>query len=150
MIIYISNQVFFEICRKIFYRNWKYISNNVYHTSIDPHLTRSFKGFVVKSQIFNLTCTFFFYHNSCILGLNEQCKGTLSIYASRNGIMGAQFGVCLLFQLRFGTFATFTWVQLPKWECTWESLGFIPCILPQLWECISHLNTLLASWALTL
>ncbi len=35
-------------------------------------------------------------------------------------------------------------MQLPKWECIWESLGSIPCTLPHLWERVSHLNTL--SW----
>ncbi len=54
------------------------------------------------------------------------------------------------FQLRLWTFITLTRMQLPKWECIWESLGFIPYILPHLWECVSHLNTLSNSWALTL
>jgi len=31
-------------------------------------------------------------------------------------------------------------MQLPKWECIWESLSFIPCTLPHLWESISHLT----------
>jgi hypothetical protein len=56
----------------------------------------------------------------------------------------AQFGACLPFQPRFWTFVTPRQVQLPKWECTWESLGFIPCTLPHFWKCVSHLNTL--SW----
>jgi hypothetical protein len=35
---------------------------------------------VVGNLIPNLTRGPFFYHNSCISSLNEQCKGTLSIY----------------------------------------------------------------------
>jgi len=29
-------------------------------------------------------------------------------------------------------------MQFPKWECTWESLGSIFCIIPHFWECVSH------------
>jgi hypothetical protein len=49
-----------------------------------------------------------------------------------NGVLGAQFGACLLFQPRLQTFATFARMQLPKWECTQKSLSFIPCTLPHL------------------
>jgi hypothetical protein len=58
-----------------------------------------------------------------------------------NGVLGAQFGACLPFQPRFWTFTTPVRMQLPKWECTWEPLGSIPCTLPHLWECVSHPNT---------
>ncbi len=47
-----------------------------------------------------------------------------------NGFLGAQFGACLPFQSKLWTFATLAWVQFPKKECTWESLGSIPCIFP--------------------
>jgi hypothetical protein len=40
-------------------------------------LTLALKGFVIESQIPNLTHALF-YHNSCKLDLNEQCKGTLT------------------------------------------------------------------------
>jgi len=92
-------------------------------------LTDVLKGFIVGNQIPNLIPDPSFDHNSCILNLNEQCEGILSIYTLRfsNGFIKAQFGVFLLFQLRFWTFKTFAQVQFPKWECTWESLDFIFC-----------------------
>jgi hypothetical protein len=62
----------------------KVFFNGVSHVPIKPHLTFAFKGFMFKSQIPNLTSTPSFDHNSCKLGLNKQCEGTLSIYASRN------------------------------------------------------------------
>jgi len=117
-----------------------------------PHLTPDFKGFVIGSQIPNLTSAPSFDHNSCKLALNEQCKSILIIYASRP-FWGCPRGLIWWFfslptkalNIRNShTSAT------PKWECTWESLGFIPCTLPHLWECVSHLNTFMASWALAL
>jgi hypothetical protein len=67
-----------------------------------PHLTFPLKGFVVGSQILNLTPALSFDHNSCKSGLNEQSEGTLHIYVSRpfNGTMDTQFVVCLPFQLK--------------------------------------------------
>jgi hypothetical protein len=61
-----------------------------------------------------------------------------------NGVLKTQFGACLPFQPRFWTFITVARVQLPKWNCTWESLGSIPHTIPPLWKCVSHLNTF--SW----
>jgi hypothetical protein len=52
--------------------------------NIRPHLTPDFKGFIVESQIPNLTPTPSFDHNSCKLGLNGQWSGTLNIYVSTN------------------------------------------------------------------
>jgi hypothetical protein len=46
-------------------------------------LTPTFKRFVVRSQISNLTPAPFFDHNSWKSSLNEQYEGTLSIYNSR-------------------------------------------------------------------
>ncbi len=78
-----SNQVcFFGNAMAMPYSLQKDLSNGVQHTPIRAHLTLTFKGFMVKSQIPNFTSTLSFYHNSCKLGLNEQCKGTLSIYVS--------------------------------------------------------------------
>jgi hypothetical protein len=61
------------------------------------------------------------------------------------GVMGTQLGVFFPFQPRLWTFMTPTRMQLPNWECIWESthesLGSIPCTLLHLWECVSHLNT---------
>ncbi len=78
-----SNQISFENERAISYSPWKYLSNSVYYGWIEPHLTPAFKGFVVGSQIPYLTTAPSFDHNSCKSSLNEQCKATLSIYASR-------------------------------------------------------------------
>jgi hypothetical protein len=49
------------------------------YTSFDP----AFKGFMVESQISNLTLAPSFDHISCKSGLNEQCKLTLTIFISR-------------------------------------------------------------------
>jgi hypothetical protein len=57
---------------------------------------------------------------------------------------GPQINVCLLFQLRLWIFGTLARVWFPRWECTWESLGSIFYILPNLWESVSFSNTL--SW----
>jgi hypothetical protein len=51
------------------YSPWKDLSNGGYHVPIGLHLTLFFKGFMVESQIFNLTATLFIDHNSCKLGL---------------------------------------------------------------------------------
>jgi hypothetical protein len=58
--IYFSNQIYFESVRKISYIPWIYISNNVYHALIEPRLTPTFKGCMVRSQFFNLNLAFFF------------------------------------------------------------------------------------------
>ncbi len=118
MLISFSNQVFFKSVRTIFYSLWKYLSYDVYHTSIKPHLTPIFKGFVVGNQIPNLTLAPSFDHNSCKLGLNEQCKGTLSIYASwvSNGILRAQFGVFFPFSTKALNIHNFHTNATPKVE----------------------------------
>jgi hypothetical protein len=81
----------------------KDISNDVLHAQIRDDLTLALRGFVVKSQIPNLTLDHSFDHNSCILGLNEQCEGTLGIYILKSfqWYFEAQFGACLPFLLRF-------------------------------------------------
>jgi hypothetical protein len=79
--LYLSQiKSFFENVRKIFYSFQKIFP-------IGAHLAPIFKGFMVESQISNLTLAPSFDHNSCKLGLNEQFKVTLSIYASRNLLM---------------------------------------------------------------
>jgi hypothetical protein len=80
MFISSSNQTYLEHARAIFYSSQKDISNGALHAPIRVHLTFDLKGFVVGSQIFNLTFDpFKKNHNSCILGLNKQCEGTLGI-----------------------------------------------------------------------
>ncbi len=73
----------FGACEGIFYIPQNDFSNGVLHALIRDHLTPTLKGFVLESQIPNLTPNHSFDHNSCILGLNEQCEGTLGIYTSR-------------------------------------------------------------------
>jgi hypothetical protein len=68
-----------EYARKISYSFQNDLSKNVLHTPIKDHLTSILKGFV-RNQIHNLTSELSFDHNSSILGLNEQCEGTLGIY----------------------------------------------------------------------
>jgi hypothetical protein len=50
----------------------KNICPTMYNMFHKPHLTPAFKGFVVGSQILNLTLTPSFDHNSCKSGLNDQ------------------------------------------------------------------------------
>ncbi len=78
--IHLSNKVCYENERAITYSPQKDLSNNVEHAQIELHLTPTLKGFVVGNQFPNLTPTPSFDHNSCKLGLNEQCEGSLSIY----------------------------------------------------------------------
>ncbi len=81
--ISLSNEGYFENMKATSYSLQKTIFPMVYSAPIKPHLTPAFKGLVVRGQILNLTTTLSFDHNSCKSGLNEQCKGTLSIYTSR-------------------------------------------------------------------
>jgi hypothetical protein len=78
--IYISNQACLEHVREISYSSQKDISNGVWHTPIKAYLALTLKGFVVGSEIFNLSLDLSFDYNSCISGLHEQCKGILSSY----------------------------------------------------------------------
>ncbi len=79
ILVSFSNQVFFVKCEhnilqplKIYFQ-WCITQSN--RTSFDPF----FKGFVVGNQIPNLPLAPSFDQNLCQSGLNEQCKGTLSI-----------------------------------------------------------------------
>jgi hypothetical protein len=73
-----------EHAKAISYSLQKVPSNGVLHTLIGDHLTSYLKGFLVRSQILNLTPNLPFDHNSCSLGLNEQYEGTLGIYISKS------------------------------------------------------------------
>jgi hypothetical protein len=55
-----SLAIYFEYAMKISYSLQKYLSNGVLHTLIEDDLTLALKGFVVKSQIPNLTPSFFY------------------------------------------------------------------------------------------
>jgi hypothetical protein len=81
--IFSSNQVCFEHVKGISYSPLKYLSNGVFHTPIEDNSTPNLREFVVRNKIPNLTPDLI-HHNSCIFGLNEQCKGTLNFYTSRN------------------------------------------------------------------
>jgi hypothetical protein len=59
-----------------------------------------------------------------------------------NGILGGPLWYSFTFPTKLLNIRDSRMSAAPKWECTWESLGSIPCILPHLWECVSHLNTL--------
>ncbi len=74
-----KKKVFLECTRVISYNPQNYLSNGVLQAQIKDHLTPFLRGFVVESQIFNLTPNPSFDHNLCILGLNEQCEGNLGI-----------------------------------------------------------------------
>ncbi len=75
-----SNQICLEHAKGISYNLQKYFSKGVLHAPIRDNLISVLKGFVVKSQILNLTLGLFFNHNSFISSLNEQCQGILCIY----------------------------------------------------------------------
>ncbi len=71
MFICSSNQTCLKHEREISYSLQKDLSKNVLRASIKDYLTPNIKGFVIVSQIPNLTLGPSFDHNWCILGLNE-------------------------------------------------------------------------------
>jgi len=100
---------------------------------------------VIGSQIFNLIPNPSFDHNSYILGLNKICKGILNIYTLIHfqWYLGGSNWCLFTLSTNILNIQDSTQVQLPKWECTWESLDSISYILPHLWKCnVSLLNTL--------
>ncbi len=102
MDIHIFLNFFWEHASKISHNSQKDFSNGVLHAPIEDDLILVLRGFVVMNQVPNLTPNPFLDHNLCILGLNGQCKGTLTstFQELSNDILGAPFGVCLPFQLR--------------------------------------------------
>jgi hypothetical protein len=72
MFIYLLNQYFLEHTRAISYCPEKDLSNGVLHAPIRNDLTPTLRGFVVGSQILNLTLGVVWDHNSCISDLNAQ------------------------------------------------------------------------------
>jgi len=116
-LMFYSNQTCFEHVKIIFYNLQKDLSNGIWYVSIEAHLTLILKGFVVGSQIFNLTPNFSFDCNSCISNLNKQCKCILNIYTLKpfQRCLGAQIGACLPFQLKVWIFKTF------RWKCNFQS-----------------------------
>jgi hypothetical protein len=128
--------------KAIYYNLQKYLSNNVWHVLVRPHLTPASKGFVVKNQISTLL-----YHNSCFSSLNEQCglsqfdsqpffwsqlmhfKFKQTMWKNLNSYLlkpfwwylGAQIDVRLPFQLKLWIFEIHAQIQLLKWECTFGS-----------------------------
>jgi hypothetical protein len=83
MFTFFSNQTCLEHKREITYSPQKDISNGVFSTPIGDHLTFILRGFVVASQIPNLTLDLSFDHNSCISSLNDQGEGILDICTLR-------------------------------------------------------------------
>jgi len=84
MFISSSNQVHYEHIKVVTFSPQKDIFNGVLHIPIGDDLTPTLKGFVVRSQIPNLTLDFSFDCNSYISGVIAQCKGILSIYISKH------------------------------------------------------------------
>jgi len=70
MLISFSNKIYLKHYREISSNPRKGLSNGVLHAPIKDHLTLVLKGFVIKSQNFNLILDLSFYHNLCNLGLN--------------------------------------------------------------------------------
>jgi hypothetical protein len=95
--------IYFEHVRAINYSLQQDLFNGVFFSPIGDDLTPDLRGFVVESQIGNLTLDLSFDHNSCISNVNGQCKGTLAytLQDLSNDILGVSFGVCLPFQLGF-------------------------------------------------
>ncbi len=102
LLIYFSNQACLEHAKEISYNSQRDISNGVWHAPIKAYLAPFLKGFVVGSEIFNLTIDLSFDYNSCISSLNDWCKGILGSYIFKyfQWYFGAQIGVCLPFQLK--------------------------------------------------
>jgi len=71
LLIYFSNQACLEHAKEISYNSQRDISNGVWHAPIKAYLTPFLKGFVVGSEIFNLTIDLSFDYNSCISSLND-------------------------------------------------------------------------------
>jgi len=82
-LIYFSNKTYFEHVRELNYKPQKGLSSSVLHVPIGDDLTPTVRGFVVGSQIPNLTPNLYFDHNSCISSSNGQCESTLGIHASK-------------------------------------------------------------------
>jgi hypothetical protein len=84
MYISSSKQACLEHARAISYSSQKDICiKGVLHAPIINHLALALRGFMVGSQILNLTLNPSFDHNSCIIDINEQCNNTLRIYTSK-------------------------------------------------------------------
>jgi hypothetical protein len=129
--IFFSNQIYLEYAREISYNPQKDLYNGALHAPIEDHLTPILRGFVVGSQIHNLTPKLSFDHNSCILGLNEQCEGTLNIYTLRpfQWYHEGPIWWFFIFSIKVLNIWNSRISAIPKVGCTWESLGSISCIL---------------------
>jgi hypothetical protein len=122
-----SNQVYFENMKAISYSPQKDIFNmyNMHQSELIWPLLSRVCGWESNSQ-FDY-CPF----------LKSELMQIMSKWTMRGHFKHLRFKtfwpnlvfVCL-FQRRLWTFVTPQQMQLSKWECTWESLGFIPCILP--------------------
>jgi len=142
-----SNQVYFENMKAISYSPQKDFSTCITCTddnSLDPY----FQGFVVESQIPNLTIALFKNHNSCKSCLNEQCEGTLSICASRP--FGSNW--CLFaFPTKALNIRNFSTNATPKVGMHLGVIGFHPLHSPPFLKvCFTPKQIFLASWAFVL
>jgi hypothetical protein len=148
-----SNQTFLEHAKKIFYSPQKDLSKGVLHSPIEDHLTPTLRGFMVESWIFNITLDPSLDHNLCILGLNEQYEGTLSIYILRPFQWYLKGPIWCFFS--FSTKALKICVSctnaIPKMGMHLGIIGFHLLHYPSFVKvCLTREHTFLTSWALAL
>jgi hypothetical protein len=149
LLISFSNQVCFENARAISYSPQKDLFKVIYHAPIKPHLTPAFQGFVVETQISNLISTPSFDHNSCKIKSKWTMQGHFNHLCFKNFLM-VSWGPNLTFFFLFNQ--GFKHSQLPH-ECNSQNGSALKnhwassFALSPICECVSHLNTLSASWA---
>jgi len=120
------------------------ISNNMSHVTCTQVNQRKSWLLVVRNQIANLIFSPSFHHNLCFTYSNGMCEPILNIYVFKkfqwsNGIRKSSIQWVLTSTIVFWRFKNPLGLQLPKWEPTWECVGFIP----------SHLLTFLKAWNVT-
>jgi hypothetical protein len=144
--IFLKSSFFWDHARALYYSQ-KDISNGVSHVPIKNHLTLALRGFLVENQILNLVLDPSFDHNSCILGLNEQCKGTLGIYTSKpfQWYIGGPIWCLFTFPTKVLNIQDSHTSAIPKMGVPLGVIGLHPLHSPPfVKKCVSHSNTF--SW----
>ncbi len=111
------------------------------------------KGFMVENKIPNVTPVFSFDHNSCKSSLNEQCKGILSIYASKpfQWCLGDSIWCLFSFPTKNLNIHNSHMNITPKMEVHLGIIRLHPLHSPPIVKvCFTPKHTLLASWVLAL
>ncbi len=121
----------------MFYSPQKDLFIGVLQAPIRDHLTPSLRGFVIGSQILNLTFDPSFDKKLCILVLNEQCEGTLDIYISKT------FSICVHLQKITDTIFGYNGskpclTSLAIWVLQWSNFGEKVKIITQVKKRLSH------------